>query len=198
MSDVGEQVFLPAICERLQKVAPGVRIAAEAVLLTDVEERMRLGRLDFAIGNLPSLKATTQYELLFNEEYACMTRKRPGLPARRISAERFQDLSHVAVASADRSHALIEESLRKGGLHRRIALRVSHFNVTPDILRRTDWMVTLPRGVAKAFNGSGQFVIYPLPIALPRFESTIHWHELYDGDTGNRWMRELLVETLGH
>ncbi|WP_322047920.1 LysR family transcriptional regulator [Paraburkholderia sp. J67] len=197
MSDVGEQVFLPAICERLQTIAPDVHIAAEAVLLTEVEERMRLGRLDFAIGNLPSLKATTKHALLFNEEYACMTRKRRGLPARRISAAQFQEMSHVAVASADRSHVLIEESLRQGGLHRRIALRVSHFNVTPDILRRTDWMVTLPRGVAEAFNESGQFVIYPLPIELPRFESTIHWHELYDGDAGNRWLRELLVEILG-
>ncbi|MBB3257185.1 DNA-binding transcriptional LysR family regulator [Paraburkholderia bannensis] len=198
MSDVGEQVFLPAICEKLQKCAPGVCIAAETVPLTEVEERMRLGRLDFAIGNLPSLKATTLHELLFNEEYACMTRKRPGLPSRRISAKCFQELSHVAVASADRSHVLIEESLRQGGLHRRIALRVSHFNVTPDILRHTDWMVTLPRGVAKAFNESGHFAIYPLPIDLPRFESTLHWHELYDGDTGIRWLRQLLVETLGH
>jgi DNA-binding transcriptional LysR family regulator len=196
LSDVGGQVFLPRICERLQQVAPGVRIAAETVMLTDVEERMRLGRLDFAIGNLPSLKATTKHALLFNEEYACMTRKRPGLPARRISAARFQELSHVAVASADRSHVLIEESLRLGGLHRRIALRVSHFNVTPEILRRTDWMVTLPRGVAEALNESRQFVIYPLPIDLPRFESTIHWHELYDGDMGNLWLRQLLVDIL--
>jgi DNA-binding transcriptional LysR family regulator len=196
MSDVGEQVFLPSICERLQQVAPGVRIAAEAVLLTEVEEQMRLGRLDFAIGNLPSLKATTEHALLFNEEYACMTRKRPGLPAKRISAEQFQKMSHVAVASLDRSHVLIEESLRLGGLYRRIALRVSHFNVTPEILRRTDWMVTLPRGVAEFFNDSGQFAIYPLPIELPHFESTIHWHELYDGDEGNQWFRQLLVDIL--
>ncbi|WP_233859887.1 LysR family transcriptional regulator [Paraburkholderia sp. HD33-4] len=196
MSDVGEQVFLPSICEKLQQSAPNVRIATAAVLLTEIEERMRLGQLDFAIGNLPSLKATTEHALLFNEEYACMTRKRPGLPAKRISAEQFQKMSHVAVASLDRSHVLIEESLRVGGLYRRIALRVSHFNVTPDILRRTDWMVTLPRGVAEFFNESREFAIYSLPIELPHFESTIHWHELYSGDEGNQWFRQLLVDIL--
>ncbi|WP_322101389.1 LysR family transcriptional regulator [Paraburkholderia sp. J41] len=196
MSDVGEQVFLPAICEQLQQLAPGVRISAEAVLLTDIEEHMRLGQLDFAIGNLPSLKASTEYALLFHEEYACMTRKRAGLPARHLSAAQFLEMSHVAVASLDRSHVLIEESLRLARLHRRIALRVSHFNVCPEILRRTDWMVTLPRGVADFYNAEGHFAIYPLPVDLPHFESTIHWHELYDGDDGNRWFRELLVGIL--
>lgn len=186
MSDVGEQVFLPAICERLQQMAPGVRISAEAVSLNDIEEQMRLGQLDFAIGNLPSLKSSTEYALLFHEEYACMTRKRSGLPARKISTAQFLEMSHVAVASLDRSHVLIDESLRLARLHRRVALRVSHFNVCPEILRRTDWMVTLPRGVADFYNAEGHFTIYPLPVDLPAFESTIHWHELYDGDDGNR------------
>lgn len=196
MSDVGEQAFLPSICEKLQELAPRVRIAAEAVPVTEVEERMRLGQLDFAIGNLPSLKTTTEHALLFKDEYACMTRKRSGLPAKRLTAEQFQQMSHVAVASLDRSHVLIEESLRLGGLYRRIALRVSHFNVTPEILLRTDWMVTLPRGVADIFNDANQFAVYPPPIDLPHFESTIHWHELYGSDEGNRWFRQLLLETL--
>jgi len=119
MSDVGEQVFLPSICERLQQVAPGVRIAAEAVPLAEIAEKMRLGRLDFALGNLPSLKATTAHAPLFNEQYTCMTRKRPGLPAQRVTAEQFQRMSHIAAASLDRSHLQIEESLRLGGLFRR-------------------------------------------------------------------------------
>ena len=157
---------------------------------------MRLGQLDFAIGNLPTLKPVTKYALLFNEEYACMTRKRPGLPARRITRERFQEMLHVAVASIDSSHLLIEETLRTNGLQRRIALRVPHFTVIPQILRRTDWMVTLPRGVAEVFNESGHFSVYPLPVEIPHFESTIHWHELYDGDEANQWFRQRVVGML--
>ncbi|WP_206996585.1 LysR family transcriptional regulator [Trinickia mobilis] len=198
MSDIGEQVFLPAICEKLQQLAPQVRIAAEPVPLTGVEEKLRLGQLDFAIGNLPALKPITKYASLFNEEYACMTRKRPGLPARRITRERFQDMLHVAVASTDSSHLLIDETLRASGLYRRVALRVPHFTVVPQILQRTDWMVTLPRGVAEIFNESGQFLIYPLPVEIAHFESTIHWHDLYDGDEGNRWFREFVIQTVHH
>jgi DNA-binding transcriptional LysR family regulator len=196
MSDVGEQTFLPPICEKLQQVAPLMRIAAERVPLPEIEEKLRLGQLDFAIGNMSALKPVTNSALLFREEYACMTRKRPGLPVRKLSQQRFMEFLHVAVASSDSSHVEIDESLRARGLHRRIALRVPHFTVIPQILQRTDWMVTLPRGVARVFNESEQFQIYPLPVELPHIASTVYWHSTFDNDEGNRWFRQLLVETL--
>ncbi|MGF6970839.1 DNA-binding transcriptional LysR family regulator [Paraburkholderia sp. WC7.3g] len=86
--------------------------------------------------------------------------------------------------------------MQVNGLRRRIALRVPHFTVVPQILSRTDWMVTLPRVVAEVFNESGQFSIYPLPVEIPHFESIIHRHELYDGDEAHCWFRELIVGIL--
>lgn len=196
MSDIGEQVFLPALCERLQHIAPRIKLSSELVPIAMVEERMRLGQLDFAIGNLPTLKATTHYKSLFHEQYACMTRKREGLPAKVLSIEEFLAMPHVSVTSTDSSHVAIEDTLASRGLNRHIALRVPHFTVVPQILRRTGWMVTLPKGVAHALNHSRDFVIYPLPVEMPGFESTVHWHRAYDADTGNQWFRAFLFETL--
>lgn len=53
MTDIGEQVFLPPLCERLQRVAPQTQLEVRQVLVAQVEEALRLGQLDFAIGNLP-------------------------------------------------------------------------------------------------------------------------------------------------
>ncbi|WP_176509256.1 MULTISPECIES: LysR family transcriptional regulator [Pseudomonas] len=196
MSDIGEQVFLPALCERLQTLAPQIKLSSELVPVAMVVERMRMGQLDFAIGNLPTLKTTTRYTSLFHEQYACMTRKREGLPAGNISVEQFLALSHVSITSTDSSHVAIEENLAARGLNRHIALRVPHFTVVPQILRHTGWMVTLPEGVARALNHSEDFVIYPLPVEMPGVESTVHWHAAYDADAGNRWFRTFLFETL--
>ncbi|QCP52018.1 LysR family transcriptional regulator [Trinickia violacea] len=196
MSDIGEQVFLPPLCEQLQQIAPLIRLEAGQVPVTDVEERLRLGQLDFAIGNLPALKQSTKYAVLFHEAYVCMTRKRPGLPARKLSRDKFLELLHVAVASSESSHRTIDDSLRAAGLHRRVALRVPHFTVIPQILERTDWMVTLPLRVAQLFNQSERFVVYPLPVAIPEVEVTVHWHETFDSDEGSRWFRELIIRTL--
>ncbi|HEV3105542.1 MAG TPA: LysR family transcriptional regulator [Trinickia sp.] len=196
MSDIGEQVFLPPVCEKLQRIAPWVRLEAGQVPMSEVEEKLRLGQLDFAIGNLPALKPFTHHALLFHEAYVCMTRKRRGLPPRRMSRETFLEMGHVAVASSESSHRTIDDSLRAEGLNRRIALRVPHFTVIPQILQRTDWMVTLPQRVARFFNESGSFAIYPMPVEIPEVEVTVHWHETFDNDDGNRWFRELVIATL--
>lgn len=196
MSDIGEQVFLPALCKRLQTLAPRIKLSSELVPIAMVVERMRMGQLDFAIGNLSTLKPTTRYKSLFHEQYACMTRKRDGLPADRISVEQFLALSHVSVTSTDSSHVAIEDTLVARGLNRHIALRVPHFTVVPQILSHTGWMVTLPKGVAHDLNHSEDFMIYPLPVEIPGFESTLHWHGAYDADAGNRWFREFIFETL--
>jgi DNA-binding transcriptional LysR family regulator len=196
LSDVGEQVFLPLVCEQLQQRAPHVTLSADPVPLAEIETRLRLGQLDFAIGNLGTLQRVTRHAALFKDEWACMTRKRRGLPTRTISRAQFLDMQHIAVASSDNSHFAIDGALRDRNLHRRIAMRVQHFTVVPQILLRTEWMVTVPRGVASIFNASDAFAVYPLPVALPVFESMVHWHEVYEHDAGHRWFRTLLTDTL--
>ncbi|MGF6995468.1 DNA-binding transcriptional LysR family regulator [Paraburkholderia sp. GAS32] len=196
MSDVGEQVFLPILCTKLQQTAPSVRLSVQQIPIADTEERLRLGQLDFAIGNMPALKLTTQYALLFHEPYVCMTRKRTGLPARQISREKFLSLSHISVGSSESSHRNIEHLLQAEGLHRRIALRVPHFTVVPQIIQRTEWMVTLPLRVARLFNERGEFVIYPLPVQIPEVEVTVHWHDAFESEEGNRWLRSVIIDSL--
>ncbi|SNB80176.1 DNA-binding transcriptional regulator, LysR family [Pseudomonas sp. URIL14HWK12:I8] len=196
MSDIGEQVFLPALCKRLQTLAPRITLSSELVPIAMVVERMRTGQLDFAIGNLSTLKPTTRYKSLFHEQYACMTRKRDRLPTGTISVEQFLAFPHVSVTSTDSSHVGIEDTLVARGLNRHIALRVPHFTVVPQILSHTGWMVILPKGVAHDLNHSEDFAIYPLPVEIPGFESTLHWHGDYNADAGNRWLREFIFDTL--
>ncbi|WP_042886199.1 LysR family transcriptional regulator [Cupriavidus necator] len=197
MSDIGEQVFLPPLCERLQQLAPLLRLEVKQVPVAQVEEALRLGQLDFAVGNLPALKPLTRFEVLFREPYVCITRKRPGLPARSLSSELFLELSHIEVAASESSHRNIDDALRAAGLQRRIVLQVPHFTVTPQILKGTDWMVTVPQRVAQIFNEGGQFAVYPLPVKIAEVEVTVHWHRSFDNDEGNRWLREQIIETLG-
>lgn len=196
MSDVGEQVFLPVLCSALQHTAPSVRLSIQQIPITEVEEKLRLGQLDFAIGNMPALKLTTQYAPLFHEPYVCMTRRRSGLPPGHISREQFLALLHIAVGSSESSHHSIEHVLRAEGLFRKIALRVPHFTVVPQLVRRTDWMVTLPLRVACLFNENDEFAVYPLPVQIPEVEVTVHWHEAFDSEEGNRWFRALVIDAL--
>src|SRR5437016_5448040 len=49
MSDIGEMVFLPPLCEKLRDVAPNIRLEVSQLPLVQIEEALRSGRLDLAI-----------------------------------------------------------------------------------------------------------------------------------------------------
>lgn len=197
MTDLAEMVFLPAICEQLRVQAPQVRLQVKPVAAEQIAESLRTGQLDFAIGNLPSLKVSTRHALLFCESYACVTRRREDLPKRKaLRLDEYLALSHVHVASAESSHKQLEQSLRSLGIERRIALEIPHFSVLPRILAQSDLAATLPLRVARLFNADGQFQVYALPVDIGKVEVTMHWHEDFDNDRGSHWLRQLVVDLL--
>ena len=196
MSDIGEMVFLPPICARLQEVAPDVRLEVMHLPQSQIEEALRSGRLDVAIGNIPTLKASTRFEPLFHEAYVCMTNKRPGALNHKLTIKEYLAMSHIFVTSTEHSHRMIEDFLREQKIHRKIALQVPHFSALPGILQRSELAVTLPRRVAQYFNAARSFSVFELPVAVPEVEVTLHWHKDFDESEANRWFRELLIEVL--
>jgi DNA-binding transcriptional LysR family regulator len=199
MTDVAEMVFLPPACEKLNELAPSTRLHIEQVTPAHLEEALRTGQLDFAIGNLPVLKPTTRYELLFRESYVCMMRKRDGLPAHeQLEMDEFLAMSHVLVQSVESSHLQVETAFRSLGVNRKIGLDIPHFSVLPRILARSDLVATLPLRIANLFQSEapGQFAVYTLPVEIPAVDITLHWHEDFDQDAGNAWLRQVIVGLL--
>ena len=196
MSDIGELAFLPSLCAALEQCAPHVRLDIQSVLVTQIEDALRVGKLDLAIGNLPSLIGRTPCQPLFHEDYVCMTRRRDTLPEAELTLAQYLALPHILVGSLESAHHQIETQFREKSVHRQIALRVPHFTVVPHILARTDWIVTVPRRTVQWLNPDGAFAVYDLPVDIPDVTVTVHWHADADDRAANRWLRNLVVQTL--
>lgn len=196
MSDIGEVMFLPPICERLGEIAPNIALEVGQLPVEGIEDALRNGRLDLAIGNLPALKHTTRHAPLFHEDYVCMTACRDDSASGPLAMDEYLALRHVSVISKEHGHHLIEDFLRQNRIHRKIAMQLPHFSAVPDVLLRTGWAVTLPRRAAQFFNAAGRFSIRELPLAVPEVEVTLHWHEDFEDSDANRWLRGQLIALL--
>lgn len=191
MSDVGQVEFLPPLVERVQREAPGVRLEAVALDVDDIGAALGAGGLDLAIGFLPGLGPPVRRRGLFRDPYVCLMRA--GHPIASLTKKKFLEASHALVTYRG-GHRVIEEALERAGVARHIALRVPHFTVVPMVLERTDLILTLPARVAAVFERRGSLRSLPLPIAIPPAEVAVHWHERFEGDPGNRWLREQAIE----
>ena len=196
MSDLGQIEFLPPLVERAQRVAPNVRLEAVALEVEDIGDALASGNLDLAVGFLPALGPPLQRRSLFRDPYVCLMRIDHPRIEGKLTRKKFLAASH-ALVSYRGGHRVIEEALERAGLARRIALRVPHFTVVPMVLERTDLILTLPARVARVYERRGRLKSLPPPVPIPPAEVAVHWHERFDSDPGNRWLREVLIELLG-
>ena len=191
MSDLGQIEFLPPLVERVQRDAPGVRLEAVALEVDDIADALAAGALDVAIGFLPGLAAPVRRQALFRDPYLCLMRA--DHPIKALTKKKFLEASHALVIYRG-GHRVIEEALERAGVARRIALRVPHFTVVPMVLERTDLILTLPARVARVFERRGKLKALPPPVPIPSAEVAVHWHERFEADPGNRWLRQQIVE----
>ena len=194
MSDLGQVEFLPPIVERVQRAAPGVRLEAVAADLEDIGDALGAGALDLAVGFLPALGPPVERRALFRDPYMCLMRADHPAIGAKLTRRQFLEASHVLVTYRGGGHRVIEEALERAGAARRIALRVPHFTVVPMVLERTDLVLTLPARVARVFERRGRLKALPPPVPMPSAEVAVHWHERFEADPGNRWLREQVVQ----
>jgi DNA-binding transcriptional LysR family regulator len=193
MSDLGQIEFLPPLVERVRRLAPDVHLEALALDVQDINGALAAGTLDLAVGFLPGLGPPLRRRALFRDRYLCLMRADHPAVAERLTRKRFLEASHALVTYSG-GHRVIEETLERAGLARHIALRVPHFTVVPMVLERTDLILTLPARIARLYERRGGFKALPPPVPIPPAEVALHWHERFDGDPGNRWLRELIGE----
>jgi len=149
------------------------------------------GTLDLAVGFLPALGPPIERRALFRDPYVCLMRA--DHPIKSLTKKNFLTASH-ALVSYRGGHRVIEEALERAGVARRIALRVPHFTVVPMVLERTDLILTLPARVARVFERQGKLKSLPTPVTIPVADVGVHWHERFEADPGNRWLREQVID----
>jgi DNA-binding transcriptional LysR family regulator len=192
MSDLGQVEFLPPLVERVQRLAPNVRLEAVSFDLEHIADGLGSGALDLAIGFLPALGPPVQRKFLFRDPYVCLMRADHEIKA--LTKKAFLSASHALVTYRGGGHRVIEEALERAGVARRIALRVPHFTIVPMVLERTDLILTLPARVGRVYERRGRLKQLPVPISIPPAEVAVHWHERFDADPGNRWLRDQAIE----
>ena len=46
----------------------------------------------------------------------------------------------------------------------------------------------------RVYERIGRFKSLPLPVPIAPADVAVHWHERFDADAGNRWLRQQLIE----
>lgn len=193
MTDFSHLEFLPLLINRVNELAPSVQI--EILRITpDTASLLESGDSDLAVGFMPELDAGFFQQNLFQQNFACVVRKTHPRIGTRMTENLYKRESHVVITAAGTGQDLVEKTLTRKGIQRKIALSLPTLPGLGNLLANTDLVATVPVRVAQTLVRIAQVKLLAPPIAFPSFMIKQHWHERYQHDPANRWLRSQIAD----
>jgi DNA-binding transcriptional LysR family regulator len=195
MSDIGEVAHLPPVLAALDN-APGVRLRTVEMAPAEVRTALADGRVDLALA--VNLRSAPPFRDALVVEHGYATVARVGHPeiASGLTMARFRKARHLLVMPTGpvKHGEVVERALRSRRVNARIVVQVAHFHPVAAIVARSDLIATVPRGLAETMPRA-RIRVFDTPVELPKVRISLYWHESYDRDPGNAWLRELYLRT---
>lgn len=193
MTDISEIVLLPRLINHLQRVAPGLVVEAEQTT-PDSRRRLESGEVDLAVGFTPGLEAGFYQQALFAQNFVCLAANGHPRVQGKLGKRAFSSEGHIVVTASGTGHAIVDKVLAQHKMHRRAVLRVPSFLGVARIVAQTELLVVVPRLLGNALAAQEQVQVLEPPLALPAYKVKQHWHERFNADAGNAWLRRTLAE----
>lgn len=196
MTDISEIVMLPALINHLQRTAPLISLQADTISATS---RLSLvaGDVDLAIGFMPDLDAGFYQQALFSQDFVCLAAANHPRVHDRISRRAFCAEGHIVVTTSGTGHSVVDKVLARHGIERRVVLRVPSFLGVARIVASTELLVLVPRLLGATLASQEPVRVLEPPLALPSYQVKQHWHERFNGDAGNAWLRATVAGLFG-
>lgn len=193
MTDISEIVLLPTLVNHLQRVAPHVSLEAENIS-GDTRQRLESGEVDIAVGFMPDLEAGIYQQALFEQDFVCLASGRHPRARGKLDRRTFFNEGHLVVTTSGTGHAIVDKILAQSGAERRIVLRVPSFLGVARIVADTELLVVVPRLLGERLAAQARVQIFRPPVRLPSYKVKQHWHERFNAEPGNIWLRNTIAE----
>ncbi|MFS8977891.1 LysR family transcriptional regulator [Cupriavidus necator] len=191
--DIGEVVHLPALMQKLQVEAPYIKMRTVFKPIDETLSGLSNGRIDFALGFLPSLETGIHRRQLFKQYYVCVMRKGHPLAEQELTTELFCEQQHLLVETSGSGHKALEKALIDAGARHQIRMRLPQYLSAPHFIIASDLLWCAPAILVKTLMPHFALITKPMPLQLPDFDIGIYWHDRYHRDPGNKWLRDFIV-----
>jgi DNA-binding transcriptional LysR family regulator len=192
MTDISEIILLPRLINYLQQTAPGVVLEADG-LSSDTRRRLESGDIDLAVGFTPDLAAGFYQQALFAQDFVCLASQDHPRIRMKLSRKAFSAEGHILVMASGTGHSIVDKVLAQHGVERRIVLRVHSFLGVARIVAQTEFLVIVPRQLGHALASQERVQVLEPPVPLPPYKVKQHWHERFNADPGNLWLRKTMM-----
>ncbi len=182
--------IMPRVFRRIRHEAPNASLTLRPK--GDMLERSGTDDgLDVVLTRLGEADKGIYTEHFWDDEYVTYYDSSARSAPRKL--ETFLAASHaIVVFGRLNQRTVLDRTLRKRGLSRKVVLQLPDFDAVPPLLKGTDILVTLPLLLSKRLMRG--FAYIDCPIKLPSMPYGMVWHVRNQHDPAQKWFRQVLHE----
>ncbi len=187
-------VLVAPILHAAQESGPAIRLDIRPSGTLEVSRLLDRGDIDIALVNQAGDDGRHVSEPVLRDPFVALARR--GHPAmRNLTLLELAKYPHLDISSSGEDTRFVDAELAEAGLQRRIGASVP-FLATPQILRGSDMLAIVSRGIAFGFADLGALTTAALPMAGPEVAIRAIWHTRNDRSPAHRWLRQLISLTV--
>jgi DNA-binding transcriptional LysR family regulator len=189
-SEVSELILVQPLRQRLQRLAPSVRVGWMPSHREESTDALRHGRCHFVIDieDAPVPAPDIRVLKLFDDMLVTLARRGHPFAKRKPKAAVFAAADHIAVNSLPAIEP-IDRALQAQRLACHIASRVSSVLVGLLLALNSDALITLPASLAAILEKEFGLIRINQPFRPIAFPLRLMWHSSYDRDECHEWVR---------
>lgn len=186
-TDNGTRSIGLPLMQRLQEIAPQVKLAFVAAQGRNLEQMLSKGELDLVIVAESAMPENLRAKVLYREEYVCVMHKNNPYAHQSLDLTLFCQLKHLLVSYwGGNFSGATDKALAKLGLQREVVMSVNNFLLLPDMLRHSDCIAVAPSHLIQPYD---ELIIQPPPLAIEGYNKLMGWHERSQQDRVHQWLR---------
>jgi DNA-binding transcriptional LysR family regulator len=193
-SDYVQCVLLARALATLTREAPHVETHVRPVF-GELARLLESGRVDLVIGVIFDEARGFYRQALLRDRFVCVVREGHPRVAAEMDLDLYLELAHLLIAPRGRRGGIVDDELERGGLSRRVALRLPYYLAAPHVVAQTDLCLTLPERVARAACKELPLRQFEVPLPLPELVVAQFWHARDNDDPAHAWLRSTLFES---
>jgi DNA-binding transcriptional LysR family regulator len=168
--------LIPRFFARLSGQAPGLRLSVQSLSNAEGLRGLASGTLDFAIGFFRDPGPDYLVQPLRTETYVVTARRGHPIFRGPLTVESYVAAAHVLVSGDGKLSGIVDQTLEKAGLARRVCLAVPSFLPALSILSDSDFVATLPANLVRQHAAVFHLDHCPPPIEIRPFEVSVLIH----------------------
>lgn len=193
LSEYAEAVLAPAVLARMAVEAPGCLLAIRHADRTNAESLLERGEAALAIAVLPDPPALYTRLRMLPEAFLTLMREDHPLTVGPLELERFLSVPHLLHSANGSRDGALDVVLAAEGHARRLGGVVAHLSAVPEVLKRTDMIITLSARLARMLAATQGLAQREPPVLVRHTRLSLVFHRRFEGDPGHAWLRRLLL-----